>query len=157
MSGTFSQIYIQIVFAVKGRACLIHSHFEERLYMYISGIVKSKGQKMFAINGTADHIHLFIGIKPSCCISDLVREIKKASNEFINQNNQHRFKFSWQEGYGAFSYGHSQIDVVVKYIMNQKEHHRKKSFKDEYVAFLRKFEIDFDEKFLFSWIEDNDG
>lgn len=153
MAGTFSQIYIQLVFAVKGRDCLIHLSWEERLYQYITGIVRKKEQKLLAINGMPNHIHLFIGLKPSCCLSDLVREIKKSSNEFISENKFTRFKFSWQEGYGAFSYGHSQIDAVIKYIMRQKEHHQKQTFKDEYIKFLKKFEISHDEKYLFDWIE----
>ncbi len=152
MSGTYSQIYIQVVFAVKGRQSLIQPEWEEKLYKYITGIVRNKEQKMIAINGMPDHIHIFIGMKPSCCLSDLVREIKKSSNEFINENKFSKFKFSWQEGYGAFSYSHSHIERVVKYIMNQKQHHRKISFKDEYIRFLKKFEIEHDEKYLFEWI-----
>lgn len=152
MPSTFSQIYIQIVFAVQNRDALIDSIWEERLYQYITGIVQNKGQKLIAINGMPDHLHVFIGMKPSCCLSDLIREIKKASNEFINENKLSRFKFNWQEGYGAFSYSHSQIDNVYKYVMNQKEHHKKTTFKEEYIDFLKKFEIQYDEKYLFEWI-----
>lgn len=150
--STFSQIYIQVVFAVKNRNALIASSWEERLYQYITGIVQKKGQKMLAINGMPDHIHFFIGMKPSCCLSDLVREVKKASNEMINENKLSKFKFNWQEGFGAFSYSHSQIDNVAKYILNQKEHHKKILFKDEYIDFLKKFEIEYDEKYLFDWV-----
>lgn len=132
--STYSQIYIQVVFAVKNRAALIDSIWEEKLYQYITGIIQNKEQKMLAINGMPDHIHFFTGIKPSCCLSDLVREIKKSSNEMINENKLSKFKFSWQEGYGAFSYSHSQINNVVKYIMNQKEQH-KKSFKKRPLIF----------------------
>jgi REP element-mobilizing transposase RayT len=153
MAGTFSQIYIQVVFAVKGRESLIQIEWEERLFQYITGIVRTKEQKLIAINGMPDHIHIFIGMKPSCCLSDLVREIKKGSNDFIKENNLTKFKFSWQEGYGAFSYSHSQIDAVVKYILNQKEHHKKVNFRDEYIDFLKKFEIEHDEKYLFNWID----
>ncbi len=153
MSGTFSQIYIQVVFAVKGRESFIQFSWEEELYKYISGIVKNKGQKMLAINGMPDHIHFLIGMKPSCCLSDLVREVKKSSNDFIKEKNFLKFKFQWQEGYGAFSYNHSNIDYVIKYIMNQKEHHKMKTFKDEYVAFLKKFEIEFKDEYLFEWID----
>jgi putative transposase len=153
MAGTFSQIYIQVVFAVKGRESLIQKEWEERLYQYITGIIRAKEQKLIAINGMPDHIHIFIGMKPSCCLSDLVREVKKSSNDFINENKLSKFKFSWQEGYGAFSYSHSQIDAVAKYILNQKEHHRKITFKEEYVDFLKKFEIEYDEKYLFNWME----
>lgn len=153
MASTYSQIYIQIVFAVKHREALISYEWEERLYQYITGIVQNKGQKMIAINGMPDHIHLFIGIKPSCCLSDLVREIKKSSNDFIKENKLSKYKFNWQEGFGAFSYSHSHIDNVYKYIMNQKEHHKKTSFKDEYLDFLNKFQVEFDDKYIFQWIE----
>ncbi len=151
--STFSQIYIQIVFAVKNRNALINFEWDERLYQYITGIVQNKGQKMIAINGMPDHIHIFIGIKPSCLLSDLVREIKKASNEFINENQFSKYKFEWQEGYGAFSYSHSHIDSVAKYVLNQKEHHQKRTFREEYIDFLQKFEVQYDEKYLFKWIE----
>jgi REP element-mobilizing transposase RayT len=107
---------------------------------------------MLAINGMPDHLHFFIGMKPSCCLSDLVREVKKSSNEMINENKLSKFKFNWQEGYGAFSYNHSQIDNVVKYILTQKEHHKKQTFKKEYMDFLKKLEIQYEEKYLFDWI-----
>lgn len=154
MAGTFSQIYIQAVFAVQNRECMIQSSWEEELYKYISGIVSNKGQKMLAINGMPDHIHFLIGMKPSCCLSDLVREVKKSSNEFISEKKFSKFKFNWQEGYGAFSYSHSQIDTIIKYIMNQKDHHRKITFREEYFDFLKKFEIEFKNEYLFKWIED---
>lgn len=153
MPGTFSQIYIQVVFAVQNRESLIHAAWEEELYKYISGIVRNKEQKMLAINGMPDHIHFFIGMKPSCCLSDLVREIKKSSNNFITERRFTKFKFNWQEGYGAFSYSHSQIDSVIKYIMNQKEHHKKQTFREEYIDFLKKYEIEFKDEYLFEWID----
>jgi REP element-mobilizing transposase RayT len=153
MPGTFSQIYIQVVFAVQNRNALIHVSWEERLYQYITGIIQNKEQKMLAINGMPDHIHFFIGMKPSCCLSDLVREVKKSSNDFIKDNRFTKFKFNWQEGYGAFSYGHSQIDVVAKYVMNQKQHHKKQTFREEYIQFLKKFQIEHDDKYLFDWLE----
>lgn len=152
MAGTFSQIYIQVVFAVKGRNSLIHSTWEEELYKYISGICKNKGQKLLAINGMPDHIHILIGLKPSCCLSDLIREIKKSSNDFINEKKITSSKFQWQEGYGAFSYSHSALDSVIGYINNQKEHHQKHTFKEEYISFLKKFEIAFKDEYLFEWI-----
>ncbi|OFX68687.1 MAG: transposase [Bacteroidetes bacterium GWE2_29_8] len=151
-TGTFSQIHIQVVFAVQNRDALIDISWDERLYQYITGIVQTKGQKMLAINGDSKHIHFFIGMKPSCRLSDLVREIKKSSNDFIKENSFTRFKFNWQEGYGAFSYSHSQIDDVVRYIMNQKEHHRKKTFKEEYVKLLKEFNIEYDDNYLFNWL-----
>ena len=153
MPGTYSQIYIQTIFAVKGRESLIAQDWEERLYKYITGIVQKKEQKMLAINGMPDHIHFFIGMRPSCCLSDLVREIKKSSNDFIKENKLSKFSFAWQVGYGAFSYSHSQLDNVIAYIRNQKEHHRKKTFKEEYTGFLKKFNVQFEEKYLFDWIE----
>ncbi len=153
MPGTYSQIFIQIVFAVKGRDNLIHPSWEENLFKYITGIIQNKGQKVLAINGMPDHIHIFFGMKPTCCISDLVREIKKASNEFIKTNNFSKFAFQWQEGYGAFSYNYSQMQQVVNYILNQKEHHRKLTFKEEYIDFLNSFKIEFKNEYLFDWIE----
>jgi putative transposase len=151
--STYSQIYIQIVFAVKNRDALIRSSWEPELYKYITGIVHNKGQKVLAINGMPDHLHIFIGLKPSCCISDLVREIKKSSNAFIKEKRFTRFNFNWQEGFGCFSYGHSQMDAVCQYVLNQKEHHRKKTFREEYFEFLEKFAIEYDEKYLFEWFE----
>jgi putative transposase len=153
MAGTFSQIYIQIVFAVQDRESMIQSAWKEELFKYISGIVRNKGQKMLAINGMPDHIHFLIGMKPSCCLSDFVREVKKSSNEFIKEKKFSKFKFNWQEGYGAFSYSHSQIDRVIKYIMNQEKHHKKQTFREEYLDFLNKFEIEFKDEYLFTWID----
>jgi REP element-mobilizing transposase RayT len=151
MAGTFSQIYIQVVFAVKGRESLIQSDWEEELHKYIAGIVQNKEQKMLAINGMPDHLHFLIGMKPSCCLSDLVREIKKASNEFIKEKKFSKYKFQWQEGYGAFSYSHSDLDNVIRYIGNQKEHHKKQNFCEEYRNFLEEFKIEFKDEYLFDW------
>jgi len=148
-AGTFSQIYIQIIFVVKGRDSVILPAWEEELFKYITGIVQNKGQKMLAINGVSNHIHFLIGLKPSCKLSDLIREIKKSSNKFINNSKFTHYKFEWQEGYAAFSYSFSAIDNVVKYIKNQKEHHRIKSFSEEYKEFLNKFQIEYKDEFLF--------
>ena len=153
MSGTFSQIYIQVVFAVKGRESLIQTTWEEELYKYITGIIRNKGQKLLAINGMPDHIHILVGLKPSCCLSDLVREIKKSSNDFIKEKGFIKYKFNWQEGYGAFSYSHSALDNVIAYIENQKQHHRTKTFKQEYLEFLEKFKIEYKNEYLYEWIE----
>ncbi|HOY40908.1 MAG TPA: IS200/IS605 family transposase [Chitinophagales bacterium] len=153
MPGTFSQIYIQVVFAVKGRENLISKEWKEDLHKYIAGIIKGKGQKSIIVNGMPDHIHAFIGLRPAMSISDLVRDIKNNSSNFINDNKFVKGKFSWQEGYGAFSYSHSHIENVYQYILNQEEHHKKKTFKDEYIDFLTKFNVDYDEKYLFDWIE----
>jgi putative transposase len=149
--STYTQLYIQVVFAVKNRKALIDPSWDEELYKYITGIVQGKGQKMIAINGVRDHIHLLIGMKPTCCLSDLVREVKKASSVFIRENKFTSFKFEWQEGFGAFSYSHSSLDNVAKYVLNQKEHHRKKTFKEEYIEFLEKFEVDYKPEYLFDW------
>ncbi len=151
MAGTFSQIYIQCVFAVKGRKAIIEKQWKEELYKYMAGIIQNKGQKSIIINGVEDHVHLFIGLKPSIALSDLVRDVKNNSTNFINSNNWVRRKFSWQEGFGAFSYSQSHIQNVYRYIQNQEEHHRKKSFKEEYIDLLEKFEVPFEERFLFDW------
>lgn len=153
MSGTFSQLYLQVVFAVKCRENLISKSWKDDLNKYISGIITGKEQKSIIVNGMPDHIHAFIGIKPSMAISDLVRDIKNNSSNFINDNKLVQGKFSWQSGYGAFSYSHSHIQNVYQYILNQEEHHKKKTFKQEYISFLKKFEIAHDEKYLFDWIE----
>ncbi len=121
MAGTFSQIYIQVVFAVADRESLISQEWEEELYKYITGVIRNKKQKLLAINGMPDHVHILIGMKPSCCLSDLVREIKKASNDFVSRKKLSKFKFQWQEGYGAFSYSHSHLDNVIGYIQRQKD------------------------------------
>jgi REP element-mobilizing transposase RayT len=153
MAGTFSQLYIQTVFAVKGRENLIDKKWRDELYKYISGIITGKGQKSIIVNGVADHIHCFIGLKPSMSISDLMRDIKNNSSKFINDKGFVKGKFSWQEGYGAFSYSHSQIEQVYNYILNQELHHQKKTFKEEYLEFLTKYEIDYKTEYLFDWLE----
>ncbi|MFD2034221.1 IS200/IS605 family transposase [Belliella marina] len=153
MPNTYTQIYIQIVFAVKGRQYLISKNKREELHKYITGIVQNRGHKMLSIFAMPDHVHLLVGLKPNISISDLVRDIKSGSSKHINDNNWVVGKFNWQEGYGAFSYSKSQIDNVVKYILNQEEHHKTRTFKEEYIDFLVKFEIEYDEKYLFEWIE----
>ena len=152
MAGTFSQIYIQCVFAVKGRRNLMQKTWRKEVYKYMAGIITNKGQKSIIINGVEDHVHLFVGLKPSMALSDLMRDVKNNSSNFINNNNWLPGKFSWQEGYGAFSYSHSHIQNVYQYIMNQEAHHRRKTFKDEYMELLEKFEIPFEERFLFEWL-----
>jgi REP element-mobilizing transposase RayT len=119
----------------------------------MAGIIKGKDQKPIIVHGVADHVHLFIGLKPSACISDLVRDVKNNSSKFINEQKFLKHKFAWQEGYGAFSYAHSQIDSVYQYILNQEEHHKKNTFKEEYLIFLKKFEVEYDENYLFDWID----
>lgn len=151
--STYSKIYIQVIFAVRNRESLINESWEEHLYRYISGIINNKKQKLIAINGIPNHIHFFIGMKTDCCLSDLVREIKKSSNEFIKQNKFTKHKFNWQEGFGAFSYSESDISNVISYIMNQKEHHKIKNFREEYIDLLDQHKIDYQEKYLFDWLE----
>jgi REP element-mobilizing transposase RayT len=153
MPNTYSQLYVQIVFTVKGRANLIATKNKEELHKFITGIVTNRGQKMLAIYAMPDHVHLLIGIKPNIAISDLVRDIKAGSSKFINDSKWVNGKFSWQEGFGAFSYSKSSLDHVINYILNQEEHHKKKTFKEEYIDFLEKFEIDYDDKYLFEWID----
>jgi REP element-mobilizing transposase RayT len=153
MANTFSQIYIQTVFAVSNRQSLIKPEFKEDLYKYVSGIVRNHGQKLIAINGVPDHVHLLIGLRPAMALADLVQEIKADSTNFINKKRWVRGRFSWQEGYGAFSYGHSQLDTIIRYIQNQEKHHSRRTFRDEYLTLLRKFDIAFKEKYVFEFIE----
>lgn len=152
MANTFSQIYLQFVFAVKHRQGLISREHREELNKYITGLVQHRKAKMLAVNCMPDHVHIFTGFKP-VIISDFIKEIKVESNEFINGKGWIEEKFSWQEGYGVFSYSHSHIDNVVKYVLNQEEHHKKKTFREEYLDFLEKFEIPFEEKYLFEFFE----
>ena len=153
MANTYTQIYIQIVFAVKGRQNLISEENREELHKFITGIVTNRGQKLFAVFAMPDHVHILVSIGPTILISDLVRDIKAGSSKFINDQKWITGKFNWQEGYGAFSYSKSSVDSVVKYILNQEEHHKKKKFKEEYLGLLEKFEIEYDQKYLFEWIE----
>src|ERR1044072_7306899 len=153
MPNTFSQIYIQTVFAVSGRMSLITKGYKEELYKYITGIVRNKGQKLLQINGMADHLHILIGLRPAMAIAELVRDVKSDSSDWINRKKLARGKFAWQEGYGAFSYGHSQLDMIIRYIQNQERHHQRRSFKDEYLTLLKKFEIEFKEEYVFTFIE----
>ncbi|WP_308004513.1 IS200/IS605 family transposase [uncultured Chryseobacterium sp.] len=153
MANTYTQIYIQIVFAVKGRQNLIPKENREELHKFITGIVSNRNQKLFAVFAMPDHVHILVSISPTITISDLVRDIKAGSSKLINEKEWMNGKFNWQEGYGAFSYSKSSIDSVVKYILNQEEHHKKKTFKEEYLDFMEKFEIKYDPEYLFEWIE----
>lgn len=149
MPNTYSQIYIQIVFAVQGRQHFIGEEFRERLQQYITGIVQNKGQKLLAIHCMPDHVHLLISIQPDINISDLVRDVKSNSTSFIKQNFVNTF--SWQKGFGAFSYAKSQLQEVAMYISNQPIHHKKRTFREEYIEFLNKFGIDYKEEYLFEF------
>ncbi|MCB2218931.1 MAG: IS200/IS605 family transposase [Bacteroidetes bacterium] len=154
MSNTFTQIYIHTVFAVKGRTCLIGKEWEDELYKYITGIVQNHGHKLLAIGGMPDHLHVFIGMKTNQSLSDLMQAVKGSSSKWINEKRFIKTKFQWQEGYGGFSYAHSQLDSVIGYINTQKEHHRKRSFQEEYIEFLNKFQVDYDAKYIFEEVEE---
>ena len=153
MANTYSQIYLQIVFAVQNRASLIDGTWEGELYRYICGIVEKNQHKMLAINGTANHLHIFIGYNPSQSLPDLLKDIKRSSSLWINSKKFANGNFNWQTGYGAFSYSRSQLDNVVKYIANQKVHHNKIAFRDEYVKFLESFDIAYDVKYILEDIQ----
>jgi putative transposase len=153
MANTFSQIYLQFVFAVKDRQNLIIKNNKEELHKYITALVQHRKVKLLAINCMPDHIHIFVGFKPTILISDFVKEIKVESNEFINSKNWIKGKFSWQEGYGVFSYSQSHVETVIRYVLNQETHHQKKTFKQEYLELLEKFEVPFEERFLLDFME----
>ncbi|CAA9195154.1 IS200/IS605 family transposase [Flavobacterium collinsii] len=149
MANTYSQLYIHIVFTVKGRQNLISKNWKAEIYKYITGIISNKGQKLITINGMPDHIHILIGLKPDKSISDLVRDIKANSSKFINEKKWINGKFEWQNGFGAFSYSHSHLTNIIKYIENQEEHHKTRTFKEEYIGFLKLFDVDFKNEYLF--------
>lgn len=151
MANTYTQIYIQIIFAVKGRKNLISENHRDELEKYISGIISNNDSKLLAIYCNPDHTHILMGLNPKISISDITRDIKSSSSKWINNNNWIVSKFNWQNGYGAFTYSKSQIDSVVKYIRNQPEHHKKSTFKEEYLKILQQLNINYDEKYLFQW------
>lgn len=148
MANTFTQIYIHAIFAVKGRENLIIKSWEDELYKYITGIVQNNNHKLLAINGTSNHLHIFIGYKPNQLIPELLQDIKGHSSKWINKRGFAGGKFRWQAGYGAFSYSQSQIDSVIKYINNQEIHHKKKTFNEEYLELLQLFKIEYDERYI---------
>jgi REP element-mobilizing transposase RayT len=150
MANTYTQIHIHFVFAVKFRAGIIKASWKEELYKYITGIVQNNNHKMISINGMNEHIHLLIGLRPAQSISDLIQDIKASSSKWINQKKFTNCRFEWQEGYGAFSYGKSQLKDIIQYIENQELHHTKRTFREEYLEILQKFEVEFDEKFTFT-------
>jgi putative transposase len=149
MANTYTQLYVHIVFSVKGRLNRLKSENKEILHKYITAIVQKHKIKMMAINSMPDHIHMFIGLRPDITISEIVHDIKHSSTNFINDKKWFQHKFNWQEGFGAFTYSQSQINNVVKYILNQEKHHHKKSFKEEYIELLKLFKINYDEKYIF--------
>ena len=153
MANTYTQMYVQIIFAVKGRRNLISETHRDEIEKYICGVINNNKSKPLAIYCNPDHIHVLIGMNPSLSISDLVRDIKANSSRWINEKKWISEQFRWQEGYGAFTYSKSQLDSVIKYIIGQPEHHKKWSFKHEYLELLKKYEIEFDEKYLFEWYQ----
>jgi len=154
MAHAFTQIYIQAVFAVAARQSLIRPDIEEELQKYTTGIVRKKGQKLIQINCMPDHTHMLIGMKPNIALSDLMRDVKSDSTEFIKRKKWIRGRFNWQEGFGAFSYSHSHLDSVIRYIRNQEKHHAKRSFRNEYLTMLKKFDIAYEPKYLFEFFSD---
>jgi REP element-mobilizing transposase RayT len=153
MANTYTQIYIQVVFAVASRQNFLSKEHKEELHKYITGIARNKNQKLIAINSMPDHIHILLGLKPDIALSDLVRDIKSDSTKFIQGRGWIRGRFNWQEGFGAFSYSHSQLDAVIRYIQNQEAHHQRRSFKDEYLELLKKFNVAYDDKYVFEFIK----
>lgn len=153
MANTFTQIYLHLVFAVQNRMSLIQSEWKEELYKYISGIVQNNKHKLIAINGMPDHVHIAVGYKPHQLIPDLLQDVKGNSSLWINNKKFVRGHFNWQEGYGAFSFSHSHMDRIVKYIQNQEKHHKRKTFREEYKGFLEKYDVKYDEKYILKGVE----
>jgi putative transposase len=152
MANTYTRIYLQLVFSPMGHENVIPIKYKEELQKYTTGIIQNRKHKLLAINYMPDHVHIFIGYQPSQVLPDLLRDIKANTSKFINEKKWLPGKFRWQEGYGAFSYGHSQINDVIQYINTQEEHHKKASFRDEYLKLLEKFDVEYDPKYLFEWI-----
>jgi|WetSurMetagenome_2_1015567.scaffolds.fasta_scaffold375086_1 putative transposase len=153
MSNTYTQIHIQAVFSVQNRNCLILPDWQDELYKYITKIVQNNGHKLLAINGMPDHVHILFGQRPAQSIADLLQDIKGDSSKWINAKRFVQGKFSWQEGYGAFSYRKQDISILIKYIDNQQKHHQRKTFREEYLDLLKEFEIEYDDKYVFKPVE----
>jgi len=149
MANTYTQLYIHFVFAVQNRISLINPKWQTDLYKYMSGIISNNGHKMFAINGMPDHVHMLVGMRPTQSLSDLMQDIKGSSSTWINERRLTKGRFQWQEGYGAFSYSKKELPLIINYIKNQEEHHRQKTFMEEYMELLQEFEIAYDEKYIF--------
>jgi REP element-mobilizing transposase RayT len=154
MANAYTQIQIQAVFAVKNRLSLIDPIWEEKLYKYITGIIQNHGHKVLSIGGMPDHIHILFGFRPNQSLSELIQHVKRDSSAWINKEKFVFGKFSWQQGYGAFSYSQSQIPIVARYIENQKNHHRKKKFIDEYKKYLKDFDIEYNEQYIYQSISE---
>ena len=153
MANTYTQIHIQTVFAVQNRQSLISNEWKDDLYKYITAIIQNNEHKLLQINGMPDHVHILFGLRPVQSLSDLMKQVKQDSSKWINQNRLARGKFSWQEGFGAFSYSKSQLPKVITYIQNQQEHHRKRTFREEYIALLEAHGVDYDERYIFKSID----
>ena len=149
MANTYTQIHIQTVFTVQDRSCIIRKAWEKELYKYITGIIQNHGHKVLAINGIPDHVHVFFGMRPTESLSDLIQDVKGDSSKWINKKGLVTGRFSWQEGFGGFSYSKSQVDHVIDYIKDQEIHHRRRTFIEEYLEFLEKFEVPYDERYIF--------
>jgi REP element-mobilizing transposase RayT len=153
MANTYTQLYVQFVFTVKGRKNMIDEQFREELEKVICGIISNHKSKTYAVYCNPDHTHVFVGIHPIISPSKLMEQVKSGSSKWLNDKRYLSEKFHWQEGFGAFTYSRSHIDTVVKYILNQPKHHKKVLFREEYISFLVKFGIDFDSKYLFEWYD----
>jgi len=153
MANTYTQIYIQFVFAVQNRVSLISENWQSDLYKYMTGIIGQQEHKLMAINGMPDHVHILVSMNPKQAPSDLMFHVKRSSSLWINDNKLCPGNFAWQEGFGAFSYGKSQIPTIARYIENQQKHHMKRNFIDEYIGFLKAFEIEYDERYIYKPIE----
>lgn len=149
MANTYTQIHIQLVFVVKFRNGLISLSWKEELYKYIAGIISENNHKLLAINGMPDHLHIFVGLRPTQSISDLCMRVKASSSKWINSKGFLKCRFEWQEGFGAFSYSKVEVPKIINYIRNQETHHKSKSFKEEYEKFLKDFEVDYEERYIF--------
>ena len=149
MANTYTEIHIQAVFAVKNRECLIQKQWKDELYKYISGIIRNNDHKLITINGMPDHIHILFGMRPSQSLSNLLQDIKGDSSKWINDKKLTQHRFSWQQGYGAFSYSKSQLPHIINYIENQEEHHAKRNFIEEYKEILNAFDVEYNERYIF--------
>jgi putative transposase len=152
--GAFTQLYVQLIFAVKNRDAVLYKDIRPKVFAYMGGIILNLRQKPIIINGISNHVHIFFGMNPKMSVSDTVHEIKRNTSIFINDNKLCVGKFAWQDGYGGFTYSRSQVDHVYKYIQNQEKHHENETFREEYIKFLKRFEIEYDERFLFDFIDD---
>jgi REP element-mobilizing transposase RayT len=153
MANTYRKIHLQVVFAVKNREALLHKSWRPELFKYIAGIINQRKHYSLAVNGIEDHIHLFFDYNGRELIEDLVREIKKASSRYIKEKQLSPFKFEWQSGYGVFSHGYREKSTIIDYVKNQESHHQTKSFREEYLAFLNSYEIEFKEEYVFDFLE----